>query len=161
MRVTWRRAVVVALGVAAMTTGVAAATPGAGAVTEAQARGTMVDPAGEKLKIITGLLRSGLHRSTDVAVQKLTIQPGGHTGWHTHPGPTVVVVKSGTVTFIDEDCDVHTYNVGDAYVDQGVGHVHIARNDDTEPVVLWNATFIPGPRGIPSRVDAADPGCPS
>lgn len=31
----------------------------------------------------------------DIAFQQLTISPGGHTGWHTHPGPTIVSVAQG------------------------------------------------------------------
>ena len=31
----------------------------------------------------------------DIVFQVLTIQPGGFTGWHTHPGPTLVAVAGG------------------------------------------------------------------
>ena len=31
----------------------------------------------------------------DIVFQVLTIQPGGFTGWHTHPGPTLVAVAAG------------------------------------------------------------------
>ena len=35
---------------------------------------------------------------TDVALVKATIIPGGQTGWHMHPGPSVVIVQAGTLT---------------------------------------------------------------
>ena len=31
-----------------------------------------------------------------VANQVFTIKPGGFVGWHSHPGPVLVIVKSGT-----------------------------------------------------------------
>ena len=32
----------------------------------------------------------------DFAVQQVTLAPGGATGWHTHPGPAYVLVRSGS-----------------------------------------------------------------
>jgi hypothetical protein len=34
---------------------------------------------------------------TEVAIQKVTISPGGHTGWHTHPGPILAIVTEGQI----------------------------------------------------------------
>jgi quercetin dioxygenase-like cupin family protein len=34
---------------------------------------------------------------------EVTIQPGGWLGWHSHPGLSFVVVKSGTATFYEAD----------------------------------------------------------
>src|SRR4030088_1434060 len=36
--------------------------------------------------------------NTDVAVANIAITPCGFSGWHYHPGPVLVVVKSGTIT---------------------------------------------------------------
>jgi len=33
---------------------------------------------------------------SDVYIASNTVAPGGYSGWHTHPGPSVVLVKSGT-----------------------------------------------------------------
>src|SRR5262249_52526025 len=41
---------------------------------------------------------------SDVYVTHLKIVPGGHGGWHSHPGPSIIAVRSGTATFYDE-CD--------------------------------------------------------
>ena len=40
----------------------------------------------------------------DVAVAKVTIGPGGSSGWHHHPGVLLVSVKSGAVTEYDHQC---------------------------------------------------------
>jgi len=57
-------------------------------------------------------------------------QPGGTTGWHTHPGHTLIVVTAGTITHYDGDdpnCTPHVYTVGMTFVDRGGTHVHIVR----------------------------------
>src|SRR5262249_53709519 len=41
---------------------------------------------------------------SDVYVTHLRIVPGGHGGWHSHPGPSIISVRAGTATFYDE-CD--------------------------------------------------------
>ena len=103
---------------------------------------------------------------TDVLVQQIVIAPGGHTGWHTHPGPVVVVVKTGTLSFYSADdptCTRVDYQAGQAFVDEGHGHVHIARNEGTTNLELW-ATYFEVPPGVAGaqRIDAPAPGnCPS
>lgn len=44
-----------------------------------------------------------LHRlaGSDVAVVRATLAPGGTTDWHGHPGPSVVVVTSGTIRVLE------------------------------------------------------------
>ena len=74
------------------------------------------------------------HGDTDLYVQANTWQPGGTTGWHTHPGPSFVIVTAGTVTEYEADgskCEKHVYSVGDSFVDPGDGHVHLLRNETT------------------------------
>jgi hypothetical protein len=43
-------------------------------------------------------LRMEARQKTDVAVVRATLEPGGSTGWHGHPGPSMVVVKTGALT---------------------------------------------------------------
>src|SRR5216117_686432 len=38
------------------------------------------------------------HDNTDIVVVKNVVTPGGHSGWHFHPGPVLVTVASGTIT---------------------------------------------------------------
>ena len=37
-----------------------------------------------------------------------TITPSGTFGWHSHPGPSLVIVKSGTATFYEGNVDLVT-----------------------------------------------------
>ena len=103
------------------------------------------------------------NKSEDTLIQQVIIAPAGHTGWHTHPGPVVVLVKSGTLSFYDSEdptCTVRTYSAGEAFVDSGQGHVHIARNEGSENLELW-ATYFDVPADGIFRIDAPDPGnCP-
>jgi|GEM_PF-906432 len=86
----------------------------------------------------------------------------GYSGWHTHPGPSVVLVKSGVATVYDGDdptCTPKTYAAGSGFVDPGDGHVHMVRNEGT--AVLVTQAFQIIPTGDARRIDAPSPGnCP-
>jgi quercetin dioxygenase-like cupin family protein len=94
----------------------------------------------------------------DAAILQVTQAPGGHSGWHAHPGPAVVIVKSGTATIQQaKDCSSATYTAGQVAVEPA-GHVHILRNTGTTTLELW-ITFLDVPVGAGARIDAPDPGC--
>lgn len=114
-------------------------------------------------------------KNTDFVTQQITIAPGGHTGWHTHPGAVLVVVKSGTFEYAgptrrggdddddDDDggrtrCSSRIYTAGQSFIDPGHGNVHIGRNVGATPVELW-ATYTGVPVGGAFRIDAGDQGC--
>ena len=101
--------------------------------------------------------------ATDTVVTTTTIAPGGSTGWHSHPGPAFIVVTQGTLTVYDGDdpaCTPHTYGPGTGFLDAGLGHVHIARNEGTTPVTVVQAYLNVPPAGS-QRIDAPAPGnCP-
>ena len=84
------------------------------------------------------------------------------TGWHTHPGPSLVVVTQGSVTAYDGDdpgCTPHVYSAGtpnNAFVDPGDGHVHIIRDESGARAQTIAVQLIPA--GQPRRIDVADPG---
>jgi quercetin dioxygenase-like cupin family protein len=138
--------------------GGASATPGLGASASTLGRATLA--AGDKIK--TDQLKLDVRDDLDVVTQTITIAPGGHTGWHSHPGPVFVTITAGTMTFYDGDdpaCTPVEYAAGDAFIDEGVGHVHIARNEGTTNLVLY-ATYLL-PVGAPLRTDEPAPGnCP-
>ena len=100
---------------------------------------------------------------TDTVVLTTTINPGGSTGWHSHPGPAFIVVTQGTLTLYDGDdptCTPHRYGPGTGFLDPGFGHVHIARNEGTTPVTVVQ-TYLNVPSGGSPRIDAPAPGnCP-
>jgi hypothetical protein len=94
----------------------------------------------------------------DIATQTITFQPGGQSGWHSHPGPVFISVVSGTMTFYesdDPDCQPIVRNAGEGYVDVGK-HAHIARNETGAPAT--NVVTYLVPPGAALRIDQADPG---
>jgi len=97
---------------------------------------------------------------TDYVLKKITIAPGGTTGWHYHPGPVYAVVEQGTLTHNHSDCSVDgVYGPGDLISEQaGPGNVHIGRNLGTTPVVLL-VLYI-SQVGSPLAVSVPNPGCP-
>ena len=90
-----------------------------------------------------------------------TIEPGGSFGWHSHPGPSFVIIKSGTATVYlgaDPKCRAHRCRPGSGFVDKGRA-VHIVRNEGTSDLVTVVVSFVPA--GAARRVDRAAPGnCP-
>jgi quercetin dioxygenase-like cupin family protein len=93
---------------------------------------------------------------SDVYVNRLTLAPGANGGWHSHPGPSIISVKSGTATFYDE-CDdfiPHHFPSGTGFVEDAEC-VHILRNegDVTLEVIVMQIV----PQGAPRRIDEADP----
>jgi quercetin dioxygenase-like cupin family protein len=61
----------------------------------------------------------------DVIVQHVRLGPNVATGWHTHPGPAIVTVVGGALTYEDA-CDSAVYGPGQGFLDRGFGHVHRA-----------------------------------
>jgi quercetin dioxygenase-like cupin family protein len=91
------------------------------------------------------------HGPSDLVFQRVTIAPGGHTGWHTHPGAALAAVTAGTVTLYqgdDRKCRPQVYTAGQAFVDPGHGNVHIARNEGDVPVEIYVA-YTGVPAGSP------------
>ncbi|MDS0475377.1 cupin domain-containing protein [Natrinema sp. 1APR25-10V2] len=100
-----------------------------------------------------------LSDASNVVVAKFTVEPGGTSGWHAHPGPVIVNVAEGEaeITFSD-DCVTHTYTAGEAFIDSG-NHAEKATNpSETERAVLL-ATFIGVPDGEPPTEWVEPPDC--
>jgi hypothetical protein len=99
---------------------------------------------------------------SDVYVQSNVWQPGGSSGWHTHPGHSLILVTAGTVTAYEGDdpsCTPHVYSQGMGFVDQGGGHVHVLRNEGSIEARTIAVQLIPA--AAVRRIDAAAPGnCP-
>ncbi|HZJ55289.1 MAG TPA: cupin domain-containing protein [Myxococcaceae bacterium] len=102
------------------------------------------------------------HGTSDLYVQDNTWDPGGSTGWHTHPGASLIIVTQGTVTAYEGDdpaCTPHVYTAGDTFVDSGGGHVHLIRNETAAAAKTIAVQLVP--HGPMRRIDAAAPGnCP-
>jgi quercetin dioxygenase-like cupin family protein len=95
---------------------------------------------------------------SDVYVQSNVWAPGGTTGWHTHPGHSLIIVTAGTVTVYEGhgECAPRTYTVGMGFVDAGGDHVHVIRNEGAVEARTITVQVIPA--GAVRRVDAPDPG---
>ena len=96
---------------------------------------------------------------SNVHVAVNTVAPGGHSGWHTHPGPSFVIVKSGAVTVYDGDdltCTGRVIDQGGWFTDPGGGHVHLVRNETPANLVLVAFQIVPV--GAERRIDAPNPG---
>jgi quercetin dioxygenase-like cupin family protein len=153
--------VVVLLAVAVST----ALGTGASGVTAETARGPLVDRPldvnwhfgpGSKVKLQT-------QGPMEQAVQRIVATPGATFGWHSHPGPTIVTVLSGTLSFYHaEDCTHRiNYTAGQSFSNMP-DEIHLAKNEGTVDVVIYATYFVPvGTGGL--RIDQQSPGagCPS
>lgn len=93
---------------------------------------------------------------SDLYVQNNVWTPGGTTGWHTHPGHSLITVTAGTVTVYDAhdpSCTPHRYTVNQGFVDEGGDHVHLIRNEDSVEARTVAVQLIPA--GATRRIDAA------
>lgn len=118
-------------------------------------------PAGNDDKVWLSLQKT--EGRSDLYVQTNTWQPAvgnavASTGWHTHPGHSLIIVTAGTITEYEDDCTRHVYNKGDTFVDPGDGHAHILRNEDNVAAATLAVQLVPfDPKGANRRLDASAP----
>jgi len=78
---------------------------------------------------VSAIARAVEPNGADVFVQHLSFPPNQAFPWHTHPGPVIVTVVRGSLTYEDtahNTCRDRTYTAGHGFVDRGFGHVHRA-----------------------------------
>ncbi len=93
---------------------------------------------------------------SDVYVVHNRIVPGGHTGWHSHPGPSIISVVSGQATeYRSDDPNGIVHAANTAFVDEGGDHAHIIVNEGTTDLVLVAFQILP--LGAPRRIDLPAP----
>ena len=150
------KATLVALLVLPVLAGIALATPGIGVISApVHARGTHDG----RLAVFSDKIHLKAKQGVDVdfVTQQIVIGPGGTTGWHSHPGPVLVTVKSGELTLVyadDPTCEGKTYGPGQSFVDRGDETIHTALNKTPGNVELWATYLVPGAPGAPFRLDA-------
>jgi len=140
------------------------ATPPAGVVGTPLVRATFTDDVGVtfKLRYADGLrtFHPRAEDASEVASNGFVFQPGGSTGWHSHSGPVVVLVRTGALTYYSEsangECVGRVYPAGTAFVERGNGHPHMARNESGENVETSVLYFGVPPSGSP-RIDEPEP----
>jgi quercetin dioxygenase-like cupin family protein len=108
-------------------------------------------------------LKTKVKGDSDVYIVQNTFPVGAHTGWHTHPGPSLVTVTAGTITAYEADapnCTPTVYHAGESFTDLGCGDVHLLRNEGSVCAVTIAVQIIPA--GQMRRLDADQPpNCPT
>jgi len=141
-----------------------ASTQGSGTKSTLLGRSTFqADDQTFKIKRMTGdwQLEIKAKPAFDLAVQSITFAVDAQSGWHRHPGPVLIQVVKGEMTFYESDdptCTPLRKKAGEAYLDAG-DHAHIARNESGAPAENVVTYFVPP--GDSLRYDAPRPGnCP-
>ena len=92
---------------------------------------------------------------SDILQTELVFQPGAETGWHSHPGPVVVVIKNGALTETHSNGCVTVHPSGSAFFETK-GEVHNASNQ-TGGVTEVYAVFL-SPAGAQPLIPENNPG---
>jgi len=91
---------------------------------------------------------------SDLYIQTNTWKPGGSTGWHRHPGHSLIVITSGTVTEYHSDCVPQIYGPGTpngpTFIDSGDDE-HIVRNEDGKGAMGYAVQIVA--HTAPRRID--------
>jgi len=128
-----------------------AATPPVGFSSEPLGRGTYMSHG--SLPLEQGL---------DIVVSRITVTPGGSSGWHSHPGGAIAIVQQGELTLyesVGNHCDITVYTQGQSFVERPGDVVNAVNTGSTNFIVV--ATFPGVPLGGSSRIDQPNPGtCP-
>jgi quercetin dioxygenase-like cupin family protein len=151
----------ISLAIVAVAAVPALATPPIGVTTEIFGVGTF-DEINTYAKTGDWKARIDTRGASDLHVLRNTIVPDGTFGWHSHLGPSLVIVTAGTATFYlgdDPTCTPHVVQAPHGtFVDQGQD-VHLVRNEGTTDLVTVVASLIP--QGAVRRIDEPNPGyCP-
>ena len=173
-KVLWAFSIII-VGVALLHVGTLSATPQSGCTASTIAMGRFgpidVDnqtflPDGSPFETHPGnnlwLSMQRTKGPSDLYVQNNIWVPGGTSGWHTHPGHSLIIVTAGTITAYDGDdptCTPHQYSAVQGFVDAGGDHVHVLRNEGAVEARTVAVQLIPA--GATRRIDApASAYCP-
>jgi quercetin dioxygenase-like cupin family protein len=154
----------VGAAVGALTAAPAPATPNAGVTTTILGTATFdqfhVSAHSREADHWRALIKT--HGRSDAYVVDNKFAPGATTGWHSHPGPSLILVVAGTVTdYMGDDpaCAPHVYSTGAGIIDPGGADVHMLRNETSAPAETIAVQLLPNDAA--RRIDAPAPGnCP-
>ena len=88
-------------------------------------------------------------------VQDVSYNPGGHTGWHSHPGILLITVTEGSIEWYNANCEKHVYNAGDSLTENT--SLHFFRNVGSVNARVM-VTYVLA-KGQPRRIDEPAPAC--
>jgi quercetin dioxygenase-like cupin family protein len=102
----------------------------------------------------------------DIVAVRVTLNAGGSSGWHSHPGGGITIVVQGEVTVYapvsDEDgeqmgpCVITRYTQGQAFIERPGEVVDAVNTGATDTIMV--VTFPSVPVGGASRTDRNNPG---
>jgi hypothetical protein len=166
MKARWIWALVLALIGGAISAGAVLATSQSGVTTSFIVNKIPlgeIDLNAHTIPADTWQLRLKTRGLTDGYVVDNLIHPGGTTGWHSHPGPSLIFVVKGEVTNFESDdptCTGTVYTAPSAFVDEGGDHVHKLVNAGTVDAETVAVQLLP--KDAPRKIDAdVPPNCPS
>ena len=90
---------------------------------------------------------------SDVWVVRNSIAAGGQSGWHRHPGPSLITVTIGEITAYESSdplCTPKVYRAGEGFIDHG-DHAHLLRNETASAAETVAVQFLPA--GATRRID--------
>jgi quercetin dioxygenase-like cupin family protein len=132
------------------------ATPGSGFAGVVVAGPVLLDEIDDKWDTDTEEIELKTRGLWESRVMSFSMAPGGHTGWHSHPGPVFVMVKKGTLTLTQAD-DLGNpvdYPAGTGFMEE-IRRVHRAENHGDSDLEF--EAFILIPAGAPVRIDEPAP----
>jgi quercetin dioxygenase-like cupin family protein len=149
-----RTAVLATVGLLLVMATIALASPPSGQHTTPAVTGTL-----QPIDIEPNGIEFETEQPVEVTTFTLTLDPGGFTGWHTHPGVLIATVQSGAV-IRQVGCDSQTYSVGQAFVEHGDQPTGQVKNASATQPAVFSVTQI-APPGTPRRTEDSPPSCPA
>jgi quercetin dioxygenase-like cupin family protein len=158
----WALVPLAALTAVGLYAGNVLATPAGGQSTTTLGKALAADPVNlfGHAKQPGGGWRARLHTHgfSDFYVIDNKFTPGGTSGWHSHPGPSLIFVVAGQITNYlgnDPSCTPHVYSAGQSFTDEGGADVHMLRNNGSVDAETIAVQFLPKDAG--RRIDEPDP----
>ena len=113
------------------------------------ARGTLA----EKVKVNVGDVKIKTKDAVEVVTLQATFASGGGSaGWHVHPGPGFVVVKSGEISVWNEDCEKTIYRAGETFFEAGPKSSNLVKNEDPDTDAVVVGTFFVPVGAVPMTI---------
>ena len=94
---------------------------------------------------------------TDLHVVRNSIAVGGQSGWHRHPGPSLITVTVGEITAYESSdplCSPRVYRAGEVFIDHG-DHAHLLKNESGAAAETVAVQFLAD--GSTRRIDEPQP----
>ncbi len=92
---------------------------------------------------------------TNAVLQHVRLNPGQSTGWHTHPGPNIVIFAAGSGTLTDEHCRATNFGPNHAFATGLDVHQLVAGPEGADTYTFY---LLPGNATV-TRADANPPKC--